>query len=238
MIIQEVVGQRRGDRFYPDISGVARSYNFYAFEPARPEEGVVTLALGLGKTIVDGGIAWTFSPAYPKKPPPFDSVGELLNGTQTDFWAVNMGKTNAYNPISETEYMVHASLADAEADDALYLLASTYDPERDRVIPGIGSRGPRVLDFAPLLVQDQFPLSDLVKTLLGAAEKAVARKGRDRVCYHVTGSARGTASGTSGFPAGSLHGGIRSGGRCHGRGSLRSARSCCVGHGDGQRNGG
>ena len=59
---------------------MARSYNFYAFEPARPEEGVVTLALGLGKTIVDGGIAWTFSPAYPKKPPPFASVQELLKG--------------------------------------------------------------------------------------------------------------------------------------------------------------
>ena len=173
VIIQEVVGQRRGDRFYPDISGVARSYNFYAFEPARPEEGVVTLALGLGKTIVDGGIGWTFSPAYPKKPLPFDSVGELLKGTQTEFWAVNMGKAPAYDPISETEYMVHASLGDAEADDALYLLASTYDPERDRVIPGIGSRGPRVLNFAPLLVQDQFPLNDLVKTLLSAAEKAV-----------------------------------------------------------------
>jgi hypothetical protein len=176
VIIQEVVGQRRGDRFYPDISGVARSYNFYAFEPARPEEGVVTLALGLGKTIVDGGIGWTFSPAYPKKPPPFDSVEELLKGTQTEFWAVNMGKAPAYNPISETEYMVRASLGDAEADDALYLLASTYDPERDRVIPGIGSRGPRLLNFAPLLVQDQFPLNDLVKTLLSAAEKAVEAK--------------------------------------------------------------
>ena len=87
-----------------------------------------------------------------------------------------MGKPPAYDPISETEYMVHASLADAEADDALYLLASTYDPERDRVIPGIGSRGPRVLNFAPLLVQDQFPLNDLVKTLLSAAEKAVDAK--------------------------------------------------------------
>jgi hypothetical protein len=102
VIIQEVVGQRRGDRFYPDISGVARSYNFYAFEPARPEEGVVTLALGLGKTIVDGGIAWTFSPTYPKKPPPFASVQELLKGTQTEFWAVNMGKPPAYDPVSET----------------------------------------------------------------------------------------------------------------------------------------
>src|SRR5438270_10706502 len=176
VIIQEVVGQRRGDRFYPDISGVARSYNFYAFEPARPEEGVVTLALGLGKTIVDGGIGWTFSPAYPKKPPPFDSVGELLKGTQTEFWAVNMGKPPAYNPINETEYMVRASLADAEADDALYSLASTYDLERDRVIPGIGSRGPRILNFAPILVQDQFPLNDLVKTLLRAAEKALDAK--------------------------------------------------------------
>lgn len=176
LIIQEVVGQRRGDRFYPDISGVARSYNFYAFEPARPEEGVVTVALGLGKTIVDGGIAWTFSPAYPQKPPPFASVQELLKGTQTEFWAVNMGKPPAYDPVSETEYLVHANLADAEADDALYFLASTYDPERDRVIPGIGSRGPRILNFAPMLVQEQLPLTDLVKALLSAAEKTVHAK--------------------------------------------------------------
>jgi hypothetical protein len=87
-----------------------------------------------------------------------------------------MGKPPAYDPISETEYLVRASLADAEADDALYLLASTYDPERDRVIAGIGSRGPRVLNFAPLLVQDQVPLNDLVTTLLSAAEKAVDAK--------------------------------------------------------------
>ena len=174
VIIQEVVGQRRGDRFYPDIAGVARSYNFYAFEPARPEQGVVTMALGLGKTIVDGGIAWTFSPAYPKKPPPFASVQELLKGTQTEFWAVNMGKAPAYDPASETEYLVHANLT--EADEALPFLASTYDPERDRVVPGIGARGPRILNFAPLLVQEQFPLNDLVKALLNAAEKTVHAK--------------------------------------------------------------
>lgn len=175
-IIQEVVGRRRGDRFYPDISGVARSYNFYAFEPARPEDGVVTLALGLGKTIVDGGIAWTFSPKYPKKPPPFASVQELLKGTQTEFWAVNMGKPPAYDPVSETEYLVPASLPDAEADEALYFLASTYDPDRDRVVPGIGSRGPRILNFAPLLVQEELPLNDLMKALLHASEKTVNAK--------------------------------------------------------------
>jgi hypothetical protein len=176
VIVQEVVGQLRGDRFYPDISGVARSYNFYAFEPARPEDGVVSLALGLGKTIVDGGIGWTFSPAYPKKPPPFASVQELLKGTQTEFWAVNMGKAPAYDPVSETEYLVHPNLADAESDDALHLLASTYDPERDRVVPGIGSRGPRILNFAPMLVQEEFPINDVVRALLNAAENTVKAK--------------------------------------------------------------
>ena len=176
VIIQEVVGQRRGDRFYPDISGVARSYNFYAFEPACPDDGVVTLALGLGKTIVDGGIAWTFSPTYPEKPPPFATVQELVKGTQTEFWAVNMGKPPAYDPVSETEYMVHGNLADAEADEALSLLASTYDPERDRIVPGIGSRGPRILNFAPMLVREEFPLNDLVKALLNASEKTVKAK--------------------------------------------------------------
>ncbi len=176
VIIQEVVGQRRGDRFYPDISGVARSFNFYAFEPARPPDGVVTLALGLGKTIVDGGVAWTFSPAYPKKPPPFASVQEMLKGTQTEFWAVNMGKAPAYDPVNEAEYLVHANLSEAEADGALRLLASTYDPERDRVVTGIGSQGPRILNFAPILVQEEFALNHLVKALLNTAEKTVNAK--------------------------------------------------------------
>ena len=128
VILQEVVGRRHGDRFYPDVSGVARSYNFYPTGPALPEEGVASLALGLGKTIVDGGVAWTFSPAYPKKPPPFGSVQEMLRGTQTEFWAVNMGKPPAYDPVNETEYLVTAGLKEAEADDVLRCLASTFDP--------------------------------------------------------------------------------------------------------------
>jgi len=176
VILQEVVGQRRGDRFYPDISGVARSCNFYALEPARPEDGMITIALGLGKTIVDGGIAWTFSPVYPQRPPPFASVDEMLEGTQTEFWAVNIGKPPAYDPVSETEYLVHANLSDAEADDALDLLASTYNSERDRVIPGIESRGPRILNFAPMLVDQRFPINELAKALLNAAENSVGAK--------------------------------------------------------------
>jgi hypothetical protein len=176
VIIQEVVGRRRADRFYPDVAGVARSYNFYPFGPARPEEGVVSLALGLGKTIVDGGIAWTFSAANPKRPLPFNSVQQLLKATQTEFWAVNMGKAPAYDPVSETEYLVRANLAEAEADGVLYSLASTYDPERDRVVTGTRPRGPRILNFAPLLVQEVFPINELVKALLKTAEKTMKAK--------------------------------------------------------------
>lgn len=176
VIIQEIVGRRHDDRFYPDVSGVARSYNFYSSAPATPEDGVVSLALGLGKTIVDGGITWTYSPAYPRKPPPFASVDEMFRSTQTEFWAVNMGKAPAYNPVSETEYMVRANLKDAEADETLRFVASTFDPARNRVIPGIGARGGRILDFAPLLVLEQFPLNKIVRSLLLAAERAMSAK--------------------------------------------------------------
>ncbi len=176
VIIQEIVGRRHNDRFYPDVSGVGRSYNFYSSPPATPEDGVVNLALGLGKTIVDGGITWTYSPAYPRKPPPFASVNEIFRGTQTEFWAVNMGKPPAYDPVSETEYMVHANLKDAETDETLRFVASTFDPARNRMIPGTGARGGRVIDFAPLLVLEQFPLNNIVRALLSAAERALSAK--------------------------------------------------------------
>ena len=176
VIIQEVVGLRHGDRFYPNLSGVARSFNFYAIPPARPQDGVVNLALGLGKTIVDGGISWTYSPAYPKKPPPFDSVTELLRGTQTRFWAVNMGKPPAFDPVSEVEYLVYDDLKAAEEDDTLRFVASTFDPARERVIPGIGSRGARILDFAPMLVLEQAPLNAVIQNLLQAAEEDLNAK--------------------------------------------------------------
>ena len=176
VIIQEVVGLRHGDRFYPDISGVGRSYNFYPAGDAQPEEGVVNLALGLGKTIVDGGISWTFSPAYPRKPPPFASAGELMRGTQTDFWAVNMGAPPPYDPVSETEYLVKAGLKEAESDEVLRYVASTFDPARDRIIPGTGPKGPRILDFAPILVLEYLPLNTVIKTLLNAAEATTGAK--------------------------------------------------------------
>ncbi|MBL7128911.1 MAG: hypothetical protein ISS16_07995 [Ignavibacteria bacterium] len=173
VIIQEVVGHRQNERFYPILSGVARSYNFYPMGRANPEDGVVNLALGLGKTIVDGDISWAYSPAYPNINPPYNSIGDLLKQTQTDFWVVNMGKPPAYDPVKETEYMLKEDLTKAEKDGSLKNIASTYNAQSDRVSIGIGANGPRILTFAPLLVLNKIPLNDLIKSLLSLCEEEI-----------------------------------------------------------------
>lgn len=170
VIIQEVVGRRFGDRFYPHLSGVARSFSYYRSGHAAPEDGVANLALGLGKTIVDGGVCWTYSPAWPTAPAPFASPSELVKGTQSSFWAVNMGKAPAHDPIHESEYLVRGSLPEAEEDGALARIASTFDPEAGRVRMGIGTAGPRVLDFQMLLAFRDVPVNDLVRSLLKTFE--------------------------------------------------------------------
>ncbi len=173
VIIQEVVGQRADCRFYPCVSGVARSHNFYPTGHAKPSDGVVSLALGLGKTIVDGGRSWSYSPAWPKAPPPFMDTGELLKNTQTRFWAVNMGEPPPHDPIRETEHLLHCGLAEAEADGALRYLVSTYDAGSDRLNPGLDARGPRALTFAPILGSRLMPFNALIRRLLDLSEEVL-----------------------------------------------------------------
>jgi hypothetical protein len=173
VVVQEVVGTRSDERFYPTISGVARSYNYYPTGRAEPDDGVVNLALGLGKQIVDGGISWTYCPRFPTAPPPYAGVGDLMKNTQTKFWAVNMGSPPLPDPINETEYLVTADLAAAEYDGRLENLASTYDARSDRMRPGLQGAGPRVLDFAPILSYGVLPLNDLILRLLELTKDAV-----------------------------------------------------------------
>jgi len=171
VIIQEVVGRRHGDRFYPAISGVVRSYNFYPVGSAPREEGVVNLALGLGKTIVEGGRTWMYSPRYPQIPPPYNSINDLLKQTQTDFWAVNMGPPPEYDPVKETEYLLSCFLRDAEKDGILRFLCSSYDMDSDRLSMGIAGRAPRLVDFSPVLQGECIPLNALIEELLLLAEE-------------------------------------------------------------------
>jgi hypothetical protein len=170
VIIQKVAGQKYSSRFYPNLSGVGRSFNFYPIGDATPEDGIVSLALGLGKTIVDGGIAWSYSPEYPRISPPFNSINDLLKQTQKEFWAVNMGPLPAYDPVKETEYLIHLDLEDAEYDNTLKYICSTYDPASDRINIGTTSKGPRIINFSPILELDQIPLNSVIQQILRLCE--------------------------------------------------------------------
>lgn len=172
VIVQEVVGNRHGERFYPLLSGVARSHDFYPAPSARPEDGVVNLALGLGKTIADGGLSWSYSPARPKAPPPYGSIGEVLKNSQLRFWCLNLDREVELSPAEETEFLLHADLATAETDGVLHLVASTYDGRSDRLVPGTTAVGPRVLNFAPLLTLGLLPWNDVIRELLAIGERA------------------------------------------------------------------
>ena len=171
VVIQEVAGDRHDDRFYPQISGVARSFNYYPTGAARPTDGVVNLALGLGRQIVDGGLSWTYSPAYPAAPPPFNTVGDRMRGTQTTFWAVHMGPPPPPDPMKETEYLLRGDLEMAADDGVLDHLVSTYDGRSDRLRMGFARGGPHVLDFAPILVGETLPLNGLLRRLFPLAER-------------------------------------------------------------------
>jgi len=170
VIIQKMVGKRHQNRYYPELSGVARSYNFYPVKPARPEDGVVSLALGLGKTVVDGGKTWTYSPKYPTIPPPFKTIQDTLQETQNEFWLVNMSEEYEYNPIKETEHMLQENIQTAENDQVLEHLVSTFDLETDRLSMGLGGEGPRVLTFAPLLYMRTIPFNNLINQILQTFE--------------------------------------------------------------------
>ncbi len=166
VVLQEITGRRYGNRFYPTLSALARSYNHYPVPGNKREDGVVTLALGLGKTISDGEHVWSYCPHRPTAPPPFKSNAELLKYTQTRFWAVNVGDPPPPDPMRESACLLRQGFADAEADGTLTYLASTYDVSSDQLRSGIGGPGPRVLNFAPLLESRSIPFTPMMENLL------------------------------------------------------------------------
>jgi hypothetical protein len=170
VIIQDVVGKEKNKHFYPDISGVARTFNYYPTGNSESKHGVISLALGLGKFIVDGGNPWPYSPAYPSSPPPYKSIKEMLKNTQTFCWVINMDVIKEYNPVSESEYLIRLNLKEAEYDNSLKYAVSTYDPYSDRLDPGIACKGPRVITFAPILQNKELPLNSLLSDLMAVCK--------------------------------------------------------------------
>jgi hypothetical protein len=175
VVLQRIVGAQHGSRFYPDLSGVARSYNFYPQPPMQAEDGVVAVALGLGRTVVEGGNCLRFCPRYPRHVAQLSSVREVLDGTQREFWALELARAHLGMDPEHEMREVKFDLAAAERDGTLALTASTYSPENGAVYDGLSRPGTRLVTFAPLLKHGFFPLADLARAILDVGGDGMAR---------------------------------------------------------------
>ncbi|MDO9390749.1 MAG: PEP/pyruvate-binding domain-containing protein [bacterium] len=174
VIIQEVVGADRNGRYYPDFAGVARSYNYYPVGHAKPEDGVVNVALGLGKSVVDGGVSLRFTPAYPEILPQFGTADDMLDNSQKSFYAVDMRPRSNTAYADEDQYLLKLGIEEAEKDGVLERLGSTYSFENQQLQDGIGQPGPRVVSFAHILKYKLFPLAELLDHLLKLSSQAMS----------------------------------------------------------------
>ena len=163
VILQEVVGTQYGDRYYPTISGVARSVNYYPINDELAEEGTVSLALGLGKYIVDGGLTLRVCPYHPDKVLQTSEMEMALRETQTRFYALDLKNLGHDFSLDDGFNLLKLSVKDAEADGSLNYIASTYDPYDMVIRDGIYPGGRKVITFANILQHDVFPLPRILQ---------------------------------------------------------------------------
>ncbi len=171
IVLQEVCGQVYGDRFYPVISGVARSINFYPIAPEKSEDGIVNIALGLGKYIVDGGNTLRFSPHYPQKILQLSSVDMALRETQRHFYALDMNKESFKPCVDDGINIIKFSVKEAEKDNSIKMIASTFDFESNMLRDGIYHEGKKLITFSNILNHNSFPLAEILKDVLEIAQQ-------------------------------------------------------------------
>lgn len=163
VILQEVVGMQYDDRFYPPISGVARSINYYPINEELAEEGTVSLALGLGKYIVDGGLTLRVCPYHPDKVLQTSEMEMALRETQTCFYALDLKNTGENFSLDDGFNLLKLPVKEAEKDGSLNYIASTYDPYDMVIRDGIYPGGRKVITFANVLQHDVFPLARILQ---------------------------------------------------------------------------
>lgn len=171
IILQEVCGTRYGNRFYPTLSGVARSINYYPIKPEKSSDGIVNIGFGLGKYIVDGGASLRFSPKYPKKIIQLSSPAFALKETQKNFYALDLNPQSFYPSIDDTMNILRLKVSDAETDTALRYAASTYDMENNTIRDDVSFEGRRIITFANILNHGSFPLPEIIDTMLEIGQK-------------------------------------------------------------------
>jgi len=171
VVIQEVVGHQYDDVFYPHISGVAQSYNYYPFAHMKPEEGFAVTALGLGRYVVEGEKAFRFAPQYPDLE--INSPKDMYKGSQLYFYAVDLAKQDVNLLEGEDAGLRKLDIYDAEMHGTLKHLASVYSLENNRISAGLRDPGPRVINFADILKYNYIPMAKTIEVVLDVVKEAM-----------------------------------------------------------------
>ncbi len=171
VVLQEVVGRKFDKYYYPHISGVAQSYNFYPISHMEPEDGFAVIALGLGQYVVDGEKAYRFSPKHPQ----IDILPkeQLLKNSQDHFYAVDLSREYINLLEGETAGLAKLDISEAEKHGTLKHLASVYDYQNDVIRPGLSYIGPRILNFANVLKYNYIPLAETISVMLDVVKEAM-----------------------------------------------------------------
>ncbi len=173
VIIQEVTGNTYGDYFFPLVSGVARSLNFYPVGHENYNDCIANIALGLGKTVVDGGISLRFAPKYPKKIIQLSDPRNALKSTQQEYYALSLA-TKDFDPLKEEGgNIIKIPVKEAEGINSFKFAASTYDFQNNRLRDGTTREGKKLITFAGILKYNQFPLAQLLKEILEVGKQAM-----------------------------------------------------------------
>ncbi len=175
IVVQEAIGRKYGEMFYPSLSGVGRSLNFYPIEPELAEEGIVNIALGLGKYIVDGGNTLRFSPKHPKKILQLSTPEMALRETQKDFYALDLSKSMETPEIDDSSNLIKLRLKTAENDGTIQHISSTFDLQNHMIREGSFAKGKKIITFSNLLKYNTFPLSEILNDFLQIGEKEMSK---------------------------------------------------------------
>jgi hypothetical protein len=171
IILQEVCGSRHGDIYYPTLSGVARSINYYPIGSEKAGDGIVNIAFGLGKLIVEGGMSLRFSPKYPKKILQLSSPETALRDTQKVFCALDLNIDSFVPSTDDGVNILKIDIKDMNNDAAMKYVASTYDRNNNVLRDGVIHNGKRVITFSNILQHKTFPLAEILSTLLEIGQK-------------------------------------------------------------------
>ncbi len=173
VVIEQMMGEEYGDFFYPALSGVAQSHNFYPVPPMKSEDGIAHIAVGLGKTVVEGERALRFSPKFPNVLPQFSTVDDILSNAQRFFYSLRIRDYTSALQFGQYYNLERRALDEAEGELPVKMLSSTYVPEEHRIRDTLSVPGYRIVTFAPILKYNQFPLPEILSDFLELGRKGM-----------------------------------------------------------------